>query len=662
MCGICGIIGTSAVHPDNQDIVRLMMDTLSHRGPDGEGLMSGKQFVFGHKRLSIIDLEHGAQPMQSEDGRVTIVYNGEIYNYLELREELIRRGVKFNTFSDTEVLLRLYEAHGTSCIQKLNGMFAFALYDEREELFLAARDHFGIKPFYYIPLPDGGLLFASEIKALLKHPQVRSILDGEALNQYLTFQFCLGEKTLFHDILKLLPASYLVWKRGEKKVRIRKYWEPSYNIDTHHTEEYFAAKLFHLMQDSIRMQLRSDVPIGSYLSGGIDSSSVVAFASSQYGNGLKCFTGKFDEHPAYDESRYARVVTKENRCDYFEVIPTAQDFIEMLPKLIYHMDEPAAGPGLFPQFKVSKLAREHVTVVLGGQGGDEIFGGYARYLVAYLEQCLKGAIFETQEEGQHIVTLDSIIPNLSLLKQYVPLLKSFWSDGVFDSMDARYFRLIDRSHDLKQLLHPEFQLGYDREAIFEEFRSIFNHPETKSYLNRMLNFDQQTLLPALLQVEDRASMSVSLESRVPLLDLRIVELMASIPPTMKFKEGKTKYILRKAISSFLPDTVMNRKDKMGFPVPLKEWCRGPLKEFVFDTLLSKRCVERGIFDSGSFEAVIQNEVWYDRQIWGALCLEIWHQTFIDNQIQHRPADEEYRTLYVTDSDRSSRHKVAGLHS
>jgi asparagine synthase (glutamine-hydrolysing) len=279
---------------------------------------------------------------------------------------------------------------------------------------------------------------------------------------------------------------------------------------------------------------------------------------------------------------------------------------------------------------VSKLARRHVKVVLGGQGGDEIFGGYARYLVGYLEQALKGAIFETQEEGRHLVSLESIVPHLALLKQYKPLLANFWSKGLFDEMDKRYFHLIDRSQGINEMLHPDTLDGFDREALFDEFQKVFNHPDTSSYINKMTHFDQKTLLPALLQIEDRVSMSVSLESRVPLLDYRIVDLVTSMPPQLKFKGGRTKHILKKVIGDLVPKSVLERKDKMGFPVPLAEWMRGGIvREFVGDVLLSQRSLQRGIFKPQSLQAMLDHQGVGGRQLWGALSLELWHQAYID---------------------------------
>jgi asparagine synthase (glutamine-hydrolysing) len=296
------------------------------------------------------------------------------------------------------------------------------------------------------------------------------------------------------------------------------------------------------------------------------------------------------------------------------------------------LDEPLAGPGLFPQFATSQLAAQHVKVVLGGQGGDEIFGGYARYLVGYLEQALKGAILGTQEEGKHLVTLESIVPNLALLKEYTPLIRNFWSQGLFQDMDARYFHLIDRSQGIEHLLHEDAKQALDRKALFEDFQVIFNDPETQSYINKMTHFDQKTLLPALLQIEDRVSMAVSIESRVPLLDRRIVDLVTSMPPPLKFQGGQTKHILKKSIIDWLPPQILNRKDKMGFPVPLAEWMQGGIvREFVADNLLAKKSLERGIYSEQALRDMIDQQGVGGRQLWGALSLELWHQAFIDEQ-------------------------------
>lgn len=629
MCGIVGILGGQREQAEARDIVQKMMCRIAHRGPDGEGLYSDKNAALGHRRLAIIDLEHGIQPVISADGRFVLVFNGEIYNYLELRQNLIQRGVSLRTFSDSEVLLYMLVHEGKDALRQLNGMFSFAFLDTTNGEWLLARDPFGIKPLYFYQFGDE-LIFASEIKALFAHPAMRAELNWDGLNQYFAFQFCMGAETLFHGVRKVEPGCVLRGVHG-KIIETVRYWDTNYHVDDHHTEAYFIDKLQALLEDSARLQIRSDVPLGSYLSGGLDSTVIAALAAGKLGNSLPVFTGRFAEGPEYDESTYAKLAAKEFGGIYHEIVPTPQDFVDCMPSLIHSMDEPVAGPGLFPQYMVSREASRHVKVILGGQGGDELFGGYARYLVGYLEQALKGAILETQEEGRHLVSLASIIPNLPLLKQYRPMMQQFLQQGLFEDMDRRYFRLIERSPDIEGLLTQEAMSRLDREQLFAEFQKVFNHPDTKSYFNKMTHFDLKTSLPALLQVEDRVSMAASLESRVPFLDTRIVDLVSSMPPQLKFQGGKTKHILKMAVENLVPEPILKRKDKMGFPVPLKEWMQGGVvRDFVTDTLLSRRSLERGIFRPDALEGMLHKQGVGGRQLWGALCLELWHQRFMDD--------------------------------
>ena len=629
MCGLISIHTNQGDLSQKEFILDNMIAKIAHRGPDGEGKVHiPNQALFGHRRLAIIDVEHGQQPMRCNNNRYTLVFNGEIYNYIELAEILKKDGISLNSSSDTEVLFQLLIKMGEKAIPYLNGMFSFIFHDSKNNTWIAARDHFGIKPLYYAKC-GSDLVFASEIKAILEHPEIIAERDEHSLQQYLSFQFCLDERTLFKGVTKVKPGYYLIGK-GSKIIKDICFWKPDYQIDIDHTEDWFEKELKELLKNAMHLQMRSDVPIGAYLSGGIDSSLVSTLAAEQHNKSLPMFHGKFSEGPQYDESKYAKEVVKFAKGSYFEVIPTANDFVDMLPELIYSLDEPLAGPGVFPQFATSQLASKHVKVILGGQGGDEIFGGYARYLVGYLEQALKGSILGTQEEGKHLVTLDSIVPNLSILKEYTPLLKQFWSKGLFEEMDARYFHLIDRSQGLESILHADFYSQFNKEEIFADFQKIFNQPETDSYINKMTYFDQKTLLPALLQIEDRVSMSVSIESRVPLLDYRIVDLVTTMPPPLKFQGGKTKHILKKATNDWLPLSVVERKDKMGFPVPLKEWMiKGIVRDFVADTLLSQKSLDRNIYCKTSLESMIDNQGVGGRQLWGALCLELWHQGYID---------------------------------
>lgn len=625
MCGIVGVIEKNG-HPVDLQTMACMAERIAHRGPDGEGNYSSGQVGFYHKRLAIIDLEGGAQPMVA--GNHAIVFNGELYNYIELRDELKQKGRGFATLSDTEVILQSYQEYGQECLKRFNGMFAFLIHDRIRERVIAARDHFGIKPLYY-HIGKSQILFASEIKALLAHPAVRTELEPDALNDYLTFQFVLGDRTLFRRIHKVKPGHYLEIDLNSFRVKQVSYWKPNFSVDTSHTESYFINELRALLEDTIRLQLRSDVPVGAYLSGGVDSSLMTLMAAERLPYTLETFSGAFREGPEYSEMEYIREVAARDNIQAHEIYPTARDFIENITKLIYHLDEPVAGPGLFPQFMVSQLAREKVKVVLGGQGGDEIFGGYARYVVAYLEQAIKGAIQRSTDEGEHIVSLKTIVPNLSYIQSYLPMIKQFWSAGTFDPMDARYFHLIDRMDGNTALFSRDFLAQYDRERVFQHFKLLFNDPNTTSYFNKMTHFDLFGSLPALLQVEDRMSMAVSIESRVPLLDKRIVELISRMPPGMKFKGAEMKYILKRAAKTILPARILGRRDKMGFPVPFHLWARNEAREFLSDTLLSQSSRQRGIFDPEEIERAVTAEKPFGRQLWGMMSLELWFQQFMD---------------------------------
>jgi asparagine synthase (glutamine-hydrolysing) len=628
MCGIAGLLSLKRNERETFSMVQLMTKALAHRGPDDEQYFAADGICLGHRRLSIIDIEHGQQPMRSGDGRYVLVFNGEIYNYIELRQQLVQKGTRLKTFSDTEVLLEILIQEREKGIGKLNGMFAFAFFDLTEKTFLLCRDRVGIKPLYFSVINDE-LVFASEIKAILKSGLIRPAVNHKALQEYLTYQFCMGSKTMFDGVMRIEPGHYISGRESSID-KVVKYWDTNFSVDSYHNEDFFEDELLGLLHDSVKLQMRSDVPVGVYLSGGIDSSAIAALAHEVSGNSIQAFHGKFLEGPAYDESQYAKIVASRTSALYHEVTPSLNDFVDGFGALIYALDEPVAGPGSFPQMHVSRNASAHVKVILGGQGGDELFCGYARYLVGYLEQAMKGSIFETQEEGKYLVNLNTIIKSLPLLKQYTPLMRTFWQKGLFDEMDARYFRLVDRSPDLDQILTEETLRSLSKEEVFESFRMIFNHPDTKSYINKMTHFDLKTLLPALLQVEDRMSMISSIESRVPLLDHRIIDLVTTMPPAIKFNEGQTKYIFKKTLRNKVPAEILDRKDKMGFPVPLNEWMSDKtFQSYVRDLLGSKKARERGIFKTGVEDMLLHKNNNYGRQLWGVLSLEMWFQTFFE---------------------------------
>jgi len=625
MCGIVALLAPRGA-PADLESLRRMGATLRHRGPDGEASLADGPMAMHHARLAIIDLDTGAQPMR--DASNVITYNGEIYNYRELRRELEVLGHVFRTSSDTEVILKAYLAWGLDCISRFNGMFAFVLYDATAGRVVAARDRFGIKPLYWCRVGES-IAWASEIKALLAHPSVRAEAQQQSLQEYLTLQFVLGADTLFAGIHKVKPAHLQVVDLASRDLRESRYWTLHYDVRAERTEDDVTEELSALLEDAVRLQLRSDVPVGTHLSGGIDSGVLSALAARHLPTTLRAYTGTFRAGPEFDETPHARNIAQHIGARLEEVEPQATDFSTLLPRLVWHLDEPAAGPGLLPQFAVSQAAVRDVKVVLAGQGGDEVFGGYARYLVAYLEQAMKGAIQGTNVEDEHVVSLKSIVPNLSYLERYQPMLRQFWRSGVFESMDRRYFSLVDRLEGDVSLLSDDFRARYDREALFARFREIFDYPETRSYYNKMTHFDLSASLPALLQVEDRTSMAVGLESRVPLLDHRVVELMATLLPRVKFRGGELKYLFKRVARRWLPETIVERRDKMGFPVPLQHWLAGPSREFVYDTLLSARARTRGITNPQAVEHLLSHETPFSRQSWGLLNLELWFQTFVD---------------------------------
>lgn len=631
MCGIGGAISlTSEPVNDLDGILGVFNYLLKHRGPDGEGVWKhqSSRLGFSHRRLSIIDLDTGAQPMRDEGGN-WITYNGEIYNYIELRNELAPQ--KFLTTSDTEVILYAYRKWGPECLNRLRGMFSFVIWDEDKQELFCVRDRFGIKPFYYTVMRDV-FYFASEVKALLPFlPQIETNIEG--FKEYLTFQFCMGGKTMFKDIHELPPAHFLrVDSSGG--LHVQRYWDVFYNIDLNHTHIYFEDALRSVLLESVEYHLRSDVPCGAYVSGGLDSSTIASIAHRRNGNNIIGFIGKFADEDIYDESLFARAQAEWSGFDLLEIVITPQDFIDNIQKVIYHLDFPVAGPGSFSQFMVSQLAAQHRKVVLGGQGGDEIFGGYTRYLVAYFEQCIKAAIDGTMNNGNFIVTYESIIPNLTALRNYKPLLQEFWQDGLFEDMDARYFRLINRAVNLGDEINWQLIDSY---SAFQTFKSVFNRPEIRvnSYFDLMTHYDFKTLLPALLQVEDRMSMAHGLEARVPLLDHPLVELAATIPANIKFKNGTMKHIFREVCRPFLSKAVMDRNDKMGFPTPFIEWAKSDIREFVMDVFISGASRNRDLINYKKVITAIDKEPKFGRKVWGLLSLELWHREFHDKSSDYK---------------------------
>lgn len=633
MCGISGLIHLDG-HPlgDIAQRLNVMSQLIAHRGPNGQGtwIAPDRSGGLAHRRLSILDLSSaGAQPM-SGPANHHVVHNGEVYNFIELRQQM-SSAWGFRSQTDTEVILAAYDHWGTDCLSRLQGMFAFAVWDERSRRLFCARDRFGIKPFYYTVV-DRIFYFASEAKALLPFlPEIQT--DEQAFAEYLTFQYCIGENTLFKGVKELPPGHMLIVENGS--ISTRRYWDVVYEIDQDHSPAWFMRRMREILEDSVRMHMRSDVPIGAYVSGGVDS-SLISILATQHDSSQKVgFHGRFTDYPGYDECKYAYAAAGASETTLHVIDITHNDFQRHIGDVIYHLDFPVCGPGSFPQYMVSALAAQHVRVVLGGQGGDEIFGGYARYLVAYFEQCIRAAIDGTYQNGQFLVTLESIVPNLGVLREYQPLIREFWRDGLFGKMDERYFRLINRATDMDEEIDWN---DIDLAPVGEAFRSIFNstrNVKKQAYFDAMTHFDFKCLLPALLTVEDRMSMAHGLESRVPFLDQSLVEFVASVPPTLKFSGGRLKQMVRDVFEDRIPKDILDRRDKMGFPVPLKEWFGGPLKEMAGDIFLTMRAKHRPHFNADAVLKNFDHAQPFSRKTWGLLSLELWHQTFHDRAAAYR---------------------------
>jgi len=626
MCGIAGFISlTGSLVVNGQRALDVMSDLIAHRGPDGHGTWISDDGTVGlaHRRLAIIDLSDDAsQPMSGEAGR-TIAFNGEVYNYRELRDRFT--SYRYRTNSDTETILAAHNALAAKAPTVLRGMFAYGLWDPVRERLTLVRDRFGIKPLYYT-VANETLWFASEAKALL--PFLDSVsTDAAALAEYLTFQYTIGEQTLFKNIKQLMPAHTLVVEHGT--VSIERYWDITYEVDFGRSESFFVDGIRHLLVESVDLHLRSDVEVGAYISGGIDSSLLGVLASRRKGPGMKGFHGRFLEHPGYDESEYARAAASTMNAELFFSDISAADFVEHLRKVIYHLDYPVAGPGSFPQYMVSKHAADHVKVVLGGQGGDEVFGGYTRYLVAYLEQCIKAAIDGTYRDGNFVVTIESIVPNLGILREYKPLLQEFWREGLFGPLDQRFFRLIDRSTDMREEID---WTALDLARVKDSFFALFNNSSNvghEAYFDKMTHFEFKTLMPALLHVEDRMSMAHGLESRVPLLDHPLVEFAATVPADVKFPGGKLKHLLRAAFHDSIPTEILGRRDKMGFPVPLKEWMSAETAGFVREIFSNLKSASREYVNADAVLRNYANTRQFSRKTWAILSLELWQQEFHD---------------------------------
>ena len=617
MCGICGVYApTDGV---DEALLKRMNGVQHHRGPDSEGYATFPGVGLAVKRLKIIDLATGDQPIANEDGSVTVVYNGEIYNYLELRERLVAKGHRFRTKSDTEVIVHLYEEKGETFLGDLNGMFGIALWDHRQKRLLLARDRLGVKPLYY--RWDGERLhFASEIKGILADPEVPRAVDPLALRDYLAFQNVFGDKTLFEGIRILEPGTVLTAEGG--RVAVRPYWDLAFRRDDGDTTAW-AGRYGALLEESVRMQLISDVPLGSHLSGGIDSSSVVSIAARRK-EGLSTFSIRF-KGSEHDEGEYIRAVSEAAGTDHHEREVDHRQFADVFPRIVWHLDEPRVGPSVFPQWFLAELSRKHVTVVLTGHGGDELFAGYPAHLAAVMEDASRG--------GGNVAHLLASLPGR--------LKEEGWKRVLglpvyaLAQSDLRKYghEAVFKPEEMEDLLAPEAPTtaqAYDPRRALDR---VLARCTAKSALDRVLYLDIKTYLPSLLLVEDRMSMAHSLEDRVPILDHRIAELSARVPATAKVHGVTLKAIPRAYALTRLPKAVVEHR-KVGFELPIGDWFRTDLRPYVEREVLDGSLGALGLREDFVRKVVLQHsegKADRTREVWSLLNLAVWRRVVLEGR-------------------------------
>jgi asparagine synthase (glutamine-hydrolysing) len=646
MCGIAGIVAVdkAGLNQDAPARAVKMRDVITHRGPDEAGLYCDTHAALAHRRLSIVDLSTGQQPLSNEDGSVWVVFNGEIYNHAEVRRELEAHGHVYRTKSDTETIVHAYEQWGGACVDRFRGMFAFAIWDAPRRRLLLVRDRLGVKPLYWCRAGDT-LLFGSEIKAILASGLIEPVANRTLLPELLSTRYTSGADTLFQGIHKLLPGHLLIvedgnivrqryWDipgRGEERLGLRA--KGSKSAQPSALSPDVIAEFRALLEESVRLRLMSDVPLGMFLSGGIDSSAIAAIMARMIDRPLQTFSVAFKER-AFNEIAYARQVAQAIGAQSHEVVIDDRDFFAALPRLLWHEDEPIAHPSSVPLYFVSALARQHVTVVLTGEGSDELLAGYGKYpRIAWnwragtiYERMLPPALREAIASG--------IVPHLPRqLARYAR--RSFLAmDRSPESMFFDNFASI-RLSDQQTLLSPELRAGATRAGAYGASLAHFQTPGAAStLLDRLLYADIKTYLVELLMKQDQMSMAASIESRVPFLDHKLVEFAAALPDKWKLSGWTTKRILRESMKGLLPPAILNRP-KMGFPVPFAAWTRGPWNGVARDVLLDRRSRERGLIDPAAVDRLLRQHAAGDTQggdhIWSLLNLELWHRTFIDKE-------------------------------
>ena len=610
-------------------LVKAMADTIHHRGPDDEGYYVSGPVGLGFRRLSIIDLNSGHQPISNEDGSIWIVFNGEIYNYQELREHLVAKGHILRTKSDTEVIVHLYEEFGPQCLEKLRGMFGFAIWDQNTQTLFLARDRVGIKPLYY-HLSEKTLVFGSEIKAILADPSVKREMAPEFIDRFLTFLYLPGEETLLKGIRKLAPGHYLLSQGG--KTVVKQYWDLHFAGEPQNRSvENVEAELVERLSEAVKLHMIADVPVGVLLSGGVDSTGVLSFAGLETDKKISSFTIGFSGGEVADERPYARLAAETFGSQHYEMTISAKDFADFLPKYVWHMEEPVCEPPAIAMFYVSKLAKDYVKVLLSGEGGDEAFAGYSNYRnLVWLERVKRGLSPFNTAAAKGLAFADSVF-HLPRVAKYIPLMKDHFPDYYYSRTSNPHRTTGNR---LGTVYSSEFLQAISRERSLDPVRALQAHVHGQNPLDAMLYIDTKTWLPDDLLIKaDKMTMANSIELRVPLLDHKILEFAASLPPSFKLRGATTKFILKKALTKRIPKEIRDRK-KTGFPVPYETWLRKDLRDLVWGILTDPRTISRGYFRKDAVENLLRansNGSDYSKEVFSLLSLELWHRTFLERE-------------------------------
>ena len=604
-----------------------MCERMKHRGPDSEGLWTDEQVALGMRRLSIIDLATGEQPVYSEDRSVVVVMNGELYNFREVREKLEKQGHRFETNTDTEILPHLYEEHGLDLLEHLNGMFAFALWDKRRKKLFIARDRFGEKPLYYGTF-DGQLIFASELKVLLAHPSVKTEIDTDALRRYLSFDYVPAPFSIYKNIYKLPAAHFLTVEKGE--VKVQRYWNLKFhkNGNTPSFEEA-SRQLGELLSDAVKMRLVADVPLGVLLSGGVDSSTVAAFAARQASEKIKTFSIGFEED-SFDESKHARRVARHIGSEHYEEKLSVEKAADLISEIGSWLDEPLSDGSLIPTYMLSRFVRRHVTVALGGDGGDEIFAGYPMYYGHKMAR-----VYDSLPRILKNNVIEPIVNNLPVSTKNLSFdykAKRFVAASKYDTVTRHHTWFGSFSIDEQQLLLSKDVLAKTCGDIYKGAKDLLKICDATNEIEQMQFLDMNFYMAEdILTKVDRASMAVSLEVRAPFLDPRVAQFAASLPLEYKLKGKKGKYILKKAIEPLLPKSILERPKK-GFGIPIAEWLKGRLNPLMHDLLAPERLKDQGLFNEKFVSKLIseheKNIASHHKQLWTLLVFQLWHDKFL----------------------------------